>query len=81
MPYMDGLMLLREVRRRWPGMPFVAMSGCMNPPNDPGLDGFVPKPCTIQCLVATVDRALSREKENPLEPQTPEGLVPKQSMQ
>ena len=81
MPYMDGLTLFREVRRRWPGMPFVAMSGRLNPPKDQGLDGFIPKPCNIECLMATVERVLNREKKDPPEPETPEGLKQKQTMQ
>jgi len=46
------------------------------------IHSFVPKPCSIECLMATVDQVLNREKkESPLEPKTPEGMKQKQTMQ
>jgi CheY-like chemotaxis protein len=53
MPGMDGRELLREVRRRWPSLPVLVVSGRQSP--DPAAE-FMPKPFRLESLIAAVDR-------------------------
>jgi len=52
MPNMDGWTLFQEVRQRYPGIPFIAMSGCVicPDPSDTAFDGYLHKPFHLQDL-------------------------------
>ncbi len=60
MPQMDGAELLKEVRRRYPGVVRIILSGCLNP--DSALQSvatahqYLAKPCDIGKLKETIRR-------------------------
>ena len=61
MPVYDGLHLLAEVRRRWPTLPVIVMSGYSTGDTEEqsrqrGALAFVPKPFTPEELLAAVGR-------------------------
>ena len=62
MPEMDGWMLFREVKARYPEIPFVAMSGHTGASGalKNGFDAFVPKPFGLQDLIETVGHTITR---------------------
>lgn len=66
MPGRDGVWLTREVRKRWPGIPVVAMSGYPTPETiiegfESGAATFLAKPFIPDELIEAVRKALKRE--------------------
>jgi two-component system cell cycle sensor histidine kinase/response regulator CckA len=63
MPRMGGVSLAAEMRRRWPELPVVIMSGYAEDLTMPGLESsgqvFVQKPFTSSRLLEIVNTALS----------------------
>ncbi len=64
MPQKDGFMTLREVRRTWPSLPVVTMSGACSPSNivsslKGGAIDFLPKPVSAADLVNAVRSGLA----------------------
>ncbi|MBI3366978.1 MAG: response regulator [Burkholderiales bacterium] len=57
---MDGLALARELRRRWPRLPVVLISGFAGPPGDAAEFELLTKPCPPEALVAALLRAIAR---------------------
>lgn len=55
----DGLALAREVRKRWPEMTVVVMTGYTQQLDQIAAEGLrvVPKPCTVEMLVRALDEA------------------------
>lgn len=67
MPQRDGLEVLREARRRWPGLPVIAISGggwikateLLGMAERLGADNVLQKPVRRDDLIRAVDEALS----------------------
>lgn len=55
MPRMDGLVLAREAKARWPELPVLLVSGR---PQPPGTEPFMAKPFRWETLIAAVRRAV-----------------------
>jgi DNA-binding response OmpR family regulator len=68
MPREDGFFVLREVKRQWPSVPVVLMSG--TPLTEDalaaGADGFLPKPFTLEQLEVVVMAEMGGSRESPL---------------
>lgn len=68
MPEVDGIELVRNVKRRWPGLPVIAMSGggqiaaqdLLEMIGQLGADDVLQKPVRRELLLATVNRLLNR---------------------
>ncbi len=60
LPGMDGMTLLNEVKRRWPELPVVIVSGWSLPEIGDGArpDGFLEKPVAYEDLLAVLQRYL-----------------------
>ncbi|HTR09465.1 MAG TPA: response regulator [Paraburkholderia sp.] len=58
MPHMDGLSLMREMRRssKLAGVPVVLVSALMTPPADAGVVGFLRKPFAVSQLLDILRR-------------------------
>jgi DNA-binding NtrC family response regulator len=70
MPQMNGLVLLRDLRQRFPDLPIVVMTafGSIDTAVEAigsGAIDYVSKPMDVEELRATVRRALNRERETP----------------
>ena len=65
MPRHDGLFLLNEVKRQWPTVQVILMSGMPLPEQAPaaGADGFLLKPFDVQEFQKTVRAVLSEEPQ------------------
>ncbi len=66
MPDRDGIYLIGEVRRRWPEMPVIAMSGyptteTIEEANKMGAIAFISKPFTPDELIAEVRQVLQKD--------------------
>ena len=75
MPEMDGLGLLRRIRERHPALPTVMMSGYAVPEMIQqglalGADDFLSKPFTPDELLASVHKALTKERPRESDPRT-----------
>ncbi|WP_332747470.1 ATP-binding protein [Hydrogenophaga sp.] len=60
---MDGVALARQVRERMPGLAVVLISGHRGDAENRDDFPFVPKPCTPETLVATLDKAMALQRE------------------
>ena len=63
MPVMDGLELLKRIKAQTPAMPVIVVTGYGTFHTEKlvlsqGADGYIPKPCTIHRVRATLDAAL-----------------------
>lgn len=58
LPGMDGLSVMREIRRRWPGLPVVMVSGWTLPDTSPEStpEGFLEKPFNLAGLKAVIQQ-------------------------
>jgi DNA-binding NtrC family response regulator len=65
MPGEDGFFLLKQIKRQWPGLPVVLMSG--TPLADEaklaGADGFLLKPFNLDQFHATLTAVMALERE------------------
>lgn len=60
---LTGLDLADAVRRRWPGVPIVLLSGWTDAGVDLGrFDTFLPKPYTLELLASAIDQARARRR-------------------
>ena len=67
MPGHDGMYLMREVKKQWPDIPVIVMSGYHTPETireaaETGAVTFIAKPFTPDELLDTVRQALKREE-------------------
>ena len=58
MPERSGVELAGDVRKRWPELPVVLMSGHRHPPTTAAIAGWLAKPFTIEDVISTLDRVL-----------------------
>jgi DNA-binding NtrC family response regulator len=65
MPGEDGFFVLKQIKRQWPGLPVVLMSG--TPLTDEaklaGADGFLLKPFNLDQFHATLTAVMALERE------------------
>lgn len=63
MPDIDGLQLLKKVRRHYPGMPVLFITGYASPEmiGEAHPDGFLAKPFRIQHIEALIEQTLARK--------------------
>jgi DNA-binding NarL/FixJ family response regulator len=64
MPGQGGLFVLNQVKRQWPSVPVVLMSGTplIDETLAAGADGFLPKPFTIHQLTETLTGVVSGKR-------------------
>jgi two-component system OmpR family response regulator len=70
MPEMEGIEALREIRKGWPGLPVIMISGgdrsgwtdALEMASKLGADRTLPKPFTPSQLIAELDAALAAAK-------------------
>lgn len=70
MPEMEGIEALREIRKGWPGVPVIMISGgdrsgwndALDMASKLGADRTLPKPFTPQQLIAEIEAALAAAK-------------------
>ncbi len=70
MPEMEGIEALREIRKGWPGIPVIMISGgdrsgwtdALDMASKLGADRTLPKPFTPSQLIAEIDAALAAAK-------------------
>ncbi len=67
MPYKDGFETLQEVRRGWPGLPVITLSGSCTPANvasvmKAGALDFLSKPVAHEDLLSAIESALDSDK-------------------
>jgi two-component system phosphate regulon response regulator OmpR len=70
MPEMEGIEALREIRKGWPGLPVIMISGgdrsgwtdALDMASKLGADRTLPKPFTPSQLIAEIDAALAAAK-------------------
>ncbi|WP_447987510.1 response regulator [Nitrospira sp. Nam74] len=69
MPGHDGFFVLNKVRRQWPSIPVVLMSGTpvAREASAAGADGFILKPFSLQQFGATVTAAIKENLESQLQ--------------
>jgi DNA-binding NtrC family response regulator len=62
MPDIDGIQLLKKVRRHYPGMPVLFITGYASPQmiGEASPDGFLAKPFRIQHIEALIEQTLAR---------------------
>jgi DNA-binding NtrC family response regulator len=68
MPEHDGMYLMRSVKKQWPKMPIIVMSGYSTPETiteglQSGAEEFIAKPFTPDELLAIVRRVLQKRGE------------------
>jgi two-component system, NtrC family, response regulator AtoC len=69
MPYKDGFETLQEVRRGWPGLPVITLSGSCTPANvasvmKAGALDFLSKPVAHEDLLSAIESALVTDKRD-----------------
>lgn len=69
MPEHDGLYLMREVKKKWPDIPIIVMSGyptseTITDGTEMGAAAFIPKPFTPDELLETVRLVILKEETN-----------------
>jgi two-component system cell cycle sensor histidine kinase/response regulator CckA len=57
MPHMSGMELAKIVRKRWPRIPFIAVSGQPQDRDLPDEVHFIPKPFKTAVVVAAIEEA------------------------
>jgi two-component system, NtrC family, response regulator GlrR len=65
MPGEDGFYVLKQVRRQWPGLPVVLMSGALlaHEADIAGADGFLLKPFNLDQFHATLTAVTALERD------------------
>lgn len=65
MPDEDGFFVLKQVKRQWPGLPVVLMSGALlaHEAQAAGADGFLVKPFNRDQFYATLTAVTALERE------------------
>jgi DNA-binding NtrC family response regulator len=63
MPDIDGIQLLKKVRRHYPGMPVLFITGYASPEmiGEASPDGFLAKPFRIQHIEALIEQTLAKK--------------------